>query len=295
MGNLRDRLIDFARSQYGMGMTNFEKHTGMPSGTIHNIKDGFSTRQLQRIMETCPELNVNWLITGEGEMLQSKPAETMRVGNTRAMDDREAFDNRLKKFAASHGFSNVSEMAKACNLSPRTFYPYAKNGINVWAFVTLASKFPDADIDYLLTGRTLASKGTVYDEGGIPILPFDAIAGGLTENITQEYAEMLPTPPLTNGQADFAIRVDGDSMYPRYHSGDILFVRKITDPSFFQWGKVYVLATTQGCIVKRLYPDKQGDEYITCHSENTDKYPDYSIRRDDITGVGLVVGHLGLD
>lgn len=295
MGNLRDRLTDFARTQYGMGMTNFERYTGMPSGTIHNIKDGFSTRQLQKVIEKCPELNITWLLTGEGEMTVETPTPTVRVGNTKTMEDRDGFDTRIRNFAHAHGFKMVADMAKACNLSPRAFYAYAKNGVNAWSLVALASKFEDADIDYLLTGRTLAAKGTVYEDGGIPILPFDAIAGGLTENTNQEFAEMLPTPPLTNGKADFAIRVDGDSMYPRYHSGDVLFVRKITDPSFFQWGKVYVLATTQGCIVKRLYPATQGDDYITCHSENTDKYPDYSIKREDITGVGLVIGHLGLD
>lgn len=275
-------------------MTRFEQHTGIPSGTINKMTDGMSTRSLTKIIEKCPELNVVWLLTGEGQMLVPKDA-TVRFGNIDLLEAQEAISSRLKHLASSQGFSSLPDMARACGLSPRAFSPFSKNGISSRDLVTLAARFPDTDIDYLLTGRSLVAKGTVYEDGGIPLLPFDAIAGGLADNISQEVPEMLPTPALTNGKADFAIRVDGDSMYPRYHSGDVLFVRKIDDPSFFQWGKVYVVATKQGCVVKRLFPCKDDDNFVTCHSENSANYPDYDIHREDILGVGLVVGHAGLD
>lgn len=95
--------------------------------------------------------------------------------------------------------------------------------------------------------------------------------------------------------ADCAIRVDGDSMYPRYSNGDILAVRIIKDPSFFQWGKVYVLSTTQGCVVKKLLPDPAAEDRIICHSENHEAYPDYSIPMSDVLAVGIVVGHAGVE
>ena len=84
-------------------------------------------------------------------------------------------------------------------------------------------------------------------------------------------------------------------MYPRYHNGEILAVKIIKDPTFFQWGKVYVLSTSQGCIVKRLFPDPENDLAIVCHSENTQMYPDYRITKADIINVGIVVGHIGIE
>ena len=95
--------------------------------------------------------------------------------------------------------------------------------------------------------------------------------------------------------ADCAIRVEGDSMEPKYKNGDILALRVLKDPSFFQWGRVYCLSTTQGCVVKRLFPDKENPNNIICHSENTENYPDYKIIKEDILGVAIVVGHAGVD
>ena len=65
----KERLVQFAREKYNMGFTNFEKFTGITSGTISKIRDGISTTNLAKIMQKCPELNVRWLLLGEGQMV----------------------------------------------------------------------------------------------------------------------------------------------------------------------------------------------------------------------------------
>ena len=84
-------------------------------------------------------------------------------------------------------------------------------------------------------------------------------------------------------------------MYPRYKNGDILAIKILKDPTFFQWGRVYVLNTTQGCVVKRLLPSADDDNIIICHSENSSGYPDYKIMKSDILGIAIVVGHAGVE
>ena len=72
MENFKKRLVEFARARYDMGQTRFEDHCGISRGTISNIKgSGPSTANLMRIASKCPELNFNWLLTGEGSMLVS--------------------------------------------------------------------------------------------------------------------------------------------------------------------------------------------------------------------------------
>lgn len=44
--------------------------------------------------------------------------------------------------------------------------------------------------------------------------------------------------------------IKGDSMSPRYESGDEIACRKIDQARFVQWGKPHVLDTTQGIIIK---------------------------------------------
>lgn len=72
----RSRLMQFAREKYDMGQTYFEELTGLSSGTISaGKKKGMSVANLAKIAARCPELNLRWLLLGEGEMAeaQNKP------------------------------------------------------------------------------------------------------------------------------------------------------------------------------------------------------------------------------
>ena len=79
-------------------------------------------------------------------------------------------------------------------------------------------------------------------------------------------------------------------MMPKYESGDEVACRRIDQTRFIQWGKVHVLDTTQGIIIKRIY--EEGD-CIKCVSFNPD-YPPFLIPKSDIYSMGLVVGSLSI-
>lgn len=134
------------------------------------------------------------------------------------------------------------------------------------------------------------------DKSRIPLLPFAAVAGWMTDNNRPDSSfESIVVSDFSGIGANCAIRVEGDSMYPRYKNGDILAIRILHDPSFFQWGRTYVLSTTQGCVVKMLFPDPRDENKIVCHSINEKNFPDYKIMKEDILGIALVVGHAGLE
>lgn len=178
-------------------------------------------------------------------------------------------------------------------ISPSTFSRMEQD-MNASNLASIARAYPDMDMREILTGK----KGSVVQTEGaklLPLVPFDAVAGHLKENFEDSYTETIAVPKAVTRGADFVIRVDGDSMTPRFQSGELLLVKKVDDPSFFQWGKIYVLSTSQGCVVKRLYPDRDDDNSVVCHSDNNASYPDYTVRKNSIYGVGLVVGHIGHD
>lgn len=66
---IKDRFIEYLK-HLGIGQGKFEKNTGIGNGTINNIKDGISSPKLAKISLTYPDLNIEWLITGNGEMLK---------------------------------------------------------------------------------------------------------------------------------------------------------------------------------------------------------------------------------
>ena len=132
---------------------------------------------------------------------------------------------------------------------------------------------------------------------GIPLIPIEAIAGYGKGDITvldSEIKERYHVPEFSVRGVKYLIRVSGSSMYPKYSNGDILACKPITDTSFFQWGKVYVLDTDQGAIVKRLYEGKN-DDCVECRSDNKENYPAFQILKTSIRSISIVVGVIRIE
>ncbi|MCX6221292.1 MAG: hypothetical protein NTZ69_09895 [Bacteroidia bacterium] len=100
------------------------------------------------------------------------------------------------------------------------------------------------------------------------------------------------THPLFRKAGDkFNIRYSEDSMAPLYQRGDILACRKIESIKFFQWGKVYILETSQGILVTRVFQHNNPD-YIICVSDKKDDFPPFDVPIKAISSVGIVLGTL---
>ena len=128
---------------------------------------------------------------------------------------------------------------------------------------------------------------------GIPLITIEAIAGFPTIDEPGRAiadCDRYVVPELADKGAQFLIRVSGSSMYPKYSSGDILACRKITERLFFQWGKIYVIDSSQGIIVKRVFPDNDHLDMIKLVSDNKDNYPPFDIPKSDIRSLSIVVG-----
>ena len=108
---------------------------------------------------------------------------------------------------------------------------------------------------------------------GIPLIPLPAMAGFLkgATSINPNEIEWYFVPAFRD--CTFLIRVKGDSMAPRYLSGDIVACREVHDTAtFFQWGKAYVLDTDQGVVLKRVRRSEL-PKHVLCVSDNPEYAP----------------------
>lgn len=128
---------------------------------------------------------------------------------------------------------------------------------------------------------------------GIPLIPSEAFASpGLPNYDDIRDLEYYMVNEF-NG-CDFLIRIKGDSMSPRYASGDVVACKKVLETLFFQWGRVYVLYTqSQGIMVKRLQPSDKED-CVRCVSDN-EKYAPFDVPKSDIVSLALVNGLVSLE
>ncbi len=161
--------------------------------------------------------------------------------------------------------------------------------------------FNDVNPQWLLTGSGPMLNSTIVEHSHTedteiqqivtttrPRIPFNAAAGALSiaiDSVIEEECERLPIIP-TLPDYDFTIQVRGDSMMPNFHSGDEVACRFINEASFIQWGLPHVLDTAQGVVLKSIYQD---EDNIICKSFNS-RYPDFSIPKDEILRMAIVVG-----
>jgi len=129
---------------------------------------------------------------------------------------------------------------------------------------------------------------------GIPLIPVDAMAGFCRGEATVLAAECERyNVPMFRG-ADFLISVRGDSMTPRFRSGDVVACKFLPlSDLFFQWGKPYVVDTDQGPLIKCVGKGST-DETVTLVSENT-AYAPFEVPRSSIRHLALVLGTIRLE
>lgn len=79
---LKDRIIAFIEKM-GFTKAQFEKNAGLSNGFVDKSGDNSRRSSLDKISKAYPQLNMTWLLTGEGEML--KGAEPQRETEERTV------------------------------------------------------------------------------------------------------------------------------------------------------------------------------------------------------------------
>ncbi|WP_257885558.1 S24 family peptidase [Prevotella melaninogenica] len=121
----------------------------------------------------------------------------------------------------------------------------------------------------------------------IPLLPVSAQGGSLNDfvvSIKESSCEKIISP--IKG-ADYAMSVSGESMAPEYLSGSQILIKRIDEKAFIDWGRVYVLDTCNGTVIKRLFPSETADK-VLCKSINPE-FPPFEVSLSDVYAVYRVL------
>ena len=121
----------------------------------------------------------------------------------------------------------------------------------------------------------------------VPLVPVSALAGSLNDfslSVKRDDCETVISPIK---DIDMAIKISGDSMEPEYPSDSQVFVKKINERAFLEWGRVYVLNTCNGIVIKRLMPTNDPNT-VLCESINP-KYPPFEVNLENVNGVYRVM------
>ena len=164
----------------------------------------------------------------------------------------------------------------------------------------IIKNFPEVGIDWIMTGEgamlksdnPIATIETQNLDEGTPLLPVEAWGGSLNGSSIAVLAEQCKKYNVPINNIDYLIPIAGDSMMPDYCPGDIVGIKKINERAFIEWGKVYVLDTCNGVVIKEVQPS-ENDGCITCISHNMpERYRPFevSLNPEDFYGMYAVKG-----
>lgn len=124
---------------------------------------------------------------------------------------------------------------------------------------------------------------------GIPLIPASAMAGALLGFQEIDHSELTFYKIPSFRGAEYLISIRGDSMIPKYLSGDLVACRNVPlNNLFFQWGKTYVLDTEQGALIKRVErAEEEGSVLLVSENPN---YKPFSIPISEIYHIAMIVG-----
>ena len=294
----------------------FEKSLGMSNASFSKcLKSGkgIGTDKLENILTIYSEISPDWLLTGEGEMIVDTLRDRLSYVLLLIGTDRAAHYLCVDRFDLVNYCNGGEKPVVTINFN-RLLEKYPFNP--KWLIEGEGDKFlygsqeeNEKNIRHLIeeeeTEERLKeiekhfnplpeAKPVTSPSEGIPLIPISAMAGAFAgEQTVLEYECERFIVPIFKG-ADFLINVRGNSMYPKYNSGDIVACKRVPlKDIFFQWNKVYVLDTDQGPLVKRIKPGFD-ENHILIVSDNTD-YEPFELHLNSIYNVALVLGVIRLE
>lgn len=76
----KDRTMRFIAHK-GLSIKKFEEMCGLSNGYLNSMKSGFGKGKLAQVLAAFPEINRDWLVYGEGEMLTRAEVSQSSTGD----------------------------------------------------------------------------------------------------------------------------------------------------------------------------------------------------------------------
>lgn len=113
---VKERIKLFCETEH-ITISSFEKKIGVANGYVNSISKSIGIDKLVKLLEIFPNMNIEWLLTGTGEMYKSKTSNEQSEWNVllKEINDR---DEIIRKQAEQIGALKAELSLKAKTASP---------------------------------------------------------------------------------------------------------------------------------------------------------------------------------
>lgn len=286
MSNVKDRLLRFIQ-RTGISTAEFERSIGVSGGYVSNISKSIQPDKLEIISKVYPALNIEWLLIDTGKMIKPHRVSSFHLTAQPYEETSEGLAAQRIKDIIQYLNTSIGTFAEKIDISQDYLSDALEggreSGTKLLILQSIIKSFDFINPEWLILGEGSMLKSenphttTTVQEEGTPLLPVEAWGGSLSGSSIAVLAEQCKRYNVPISNIDYLIPIAGDSMMPDYCPGDVVAIKRINERAFIEWGKVYVLDTCNGVVIKEVQPS-DNDERITCISRNTPtKYKPFEI------------------
>ena len=248
---VKQRLVQFIKMMH-LTQRGFEELCGMGNGYVNSIRKGIGPEKMQSIIRAFPQLNREWLLYGEREMLKS----THTISGDITV-------NGNGNSHIGHGQRNVPAIIEVKESGVEVECPNCGEVIEVASSAVIplvppeVAKRPDVNL----------------------------------ENFRHNCPQQMEEVDLRQvwGKGVFLMKVDTRAMEPEYREGTFLVLRRLKDLSYARPdGSAYVIDTMRPHTLFR-YLSKERDGTYVLSAESDKRGPIY-LNAEDIINIYDVVG-----
>ena len=250
--------------------------TGIPLGTLSKIMAGISdSPKLSNIIAICDalECTLDYIVSGKEENHNNY---TLNDSEIRLMEDYRKLDDHGRELVAL-------VMDKEAERVESESYESVKRP----AGIIVSGRGKSSSRPVAFPGSVKERSDSMYKQNGfgkraviLYELPVSAGTGMFLDGVGKS-SIMIPDTAKT-GDADYALRISGNSMEPKYHNGDVLLVEETDSVEVGEAG-IFIL---DGAGYFKIFG---GDRLISLNPE----YSDIPLRDfAEVACCGKVVGKL---
>lgn len=208
--------------------------------------------------------------------------------------------DRLDIYARARNLTDA-QITRDCNLAVGTLGKSrkAEKDLSRRTAAAILSVYSEINPDWFTNGigdMIRSADADVADLTTYPLIDCAAAEcgrpGGLAVVAMEKDCERVAIPGIPGG-TDFFIRATGYSMVNDARPelsippGALVGVARMTDPQIMHWGEVYLVATNDGFMIKRILQDSS-PELVRCASYNKEEYPEFTLWKDEIIECGRI-------